>query len=157
MGKELIEITGFKELQHKLRQLPDKVKKKHLIPVLKKAAHPYVQTGQKSDIVPKSARKHTVSGKRTKKTIEPGNLRKSIGTIVGRKGQAKVNPTVYVGPRAKGRHDGWYGHFVDAGTRKGISPVRYMRRIYESQSGIDDKTAKMVARVIQKQIDKLSR
>ena len=156
MGKELIEIEGFPELQRKLKLLPDRVKKKHILSILRKQARPYVRTGQKSDIVPKSEKPHIVSGKRTKKIIQPGNLRKSIGTITGRRGRAKTNPTIYVGPRAKGNHDGWYGHFVDQGTNTGIKPNLYMQKIYRSQSGMDDKTAEAVARNIQKIIKKIS-
>jgi len=153
--KSLIEVDGFEELQRKLKQVSDRVTKREILSLLRKMARPYVRTGRSSGIVPISKHKHIVSGKRTRQVIEPGNLRKSIGTITGRKGASKVNPTIYVGPRVKGKYDGWYGHFVDQGTKTGITPRNYMKKIYDRQTGIDEKTAKALAKHIQKIIDRV--
>lgn len=157
MSKDLYEISGFKELQIKLQQVNDRVKKKEILSVLRKMARPYVRAGRSGDFVPVSKQPHLVSGKRTRKVIEPGNLRKSIGTITGKKGRSRVNPTIYVGPRAKGKYDGWYGHFVDEGTANGIEAQHFMKKIYSSQGDMDKKTADAVARHIQKVIDRLSK
>ncbi len=157
MNKDLFEITGFQELQRKLLQVNDRVKKKEVLSVLRKMARPYVRAGRSGDYVPVSKKPHLVSGKRTRKVIQPGTLRKSIGTITGKKGRARYNPTIYVGPRTNGKNDGWYGHFVDEGTANGIRPKHFMQKIYASQGDMDKKTADAVARHIQKVIDRLSK
>lgn len=110
----VFEVTGFAELQNKIKQIPDKVKKRELLKILGQVANQTVKAARSQ--VRDSKAVHTQSGKRSYKRINPGNLRKSIGKIVGRRGQAKVNAVLYVGPRAKGRkNDGWYGMMVHGG------------------------------------------
>ena len=96
MAKSIVEITGFPELERKIKALgDDKSKKREVIGILKQVASSTVKAAKQT--APISKKKHTARGR----VIQPGNLKKSIGTIVGRKGNAKDNPTVYVGPRAK--------------------------------------------------------
>lgn len=111
MSKQLIEITGFAELQAKLTLIGnDRQKVTEIKKVLRKVAMGTVKVARRK--APVSKRPHTVSGQRTKKVIQPQALSKSIGVINGRD---RVNPTVFAGPRAKGTFDGWYGHFVHDG------------------------------------------
>jgi len=156
MSKSLVEIKGFDELQRKLRQLPDKVKRKELLKIMGQVANPTVKAARAT--APRSKRTHIISGKRTRKVIEPGNLRKSIGKIRGRRGLAKVNAVIYVGPRSKGRkNDGWYGMFVDDGTKK-QKAQHFMERAYNQTKGQVTADAEVkVARYVQKQIDRLSK
>ena len=106
MSKPLVEITGFRELQEKLKLLSnDKDKKKEILLILRQVAKPTLRAAQ--SFVKDSKKAHKARGK----LIQPGTLKKSIGTITGR----QENPTVYVGPRAKGNFNGWYGHFVHDG------------------------------------------
>lgn len=45
--------------------------------------------------------------------VRTGNLKKSIGMVRGR---SLYSPTVFMGPKKGGRHDGWYGRMVSGGT-----------------------------------------
>lgn len=115
-----ISVEGFDELIAKIKQLIDQDKKSEVLMILRQVAKPTLDAAK--TIVPVSRKQHVISGSRQKKTIQPGNLKRSLGYITGRKGNSAVNPTVYVGPRAKNPFDGWYGHFVHDGVniyRKG--------------------------------------
>lgn len=174
MSNIRVDVIGFDKLTEQLKRLAnDKDKKRETLAILRAVARPTVQAAKQ--IVPVSKKPHLVSGSRTKKVIQPGALRKSIGLITGRK---TVNPTIYAGPRAKGNFDGWYGHFVHDGHavyRKGFKRKRsrsannasgvigktsaspFMTNAYKATEGVVTADAeKRMARFIQKKIDKLS-
>jgi len=155
MSKSLVEIKGFNELQRQLKKLPDKVKKREMHKVLGQVANPTVKAARSQ--APISKKPHLQSGKRTSKLIQPGNLKKSIGKIKGKRGLGRENAVLYVGPRSKGKkYDGWYGMFVALGTRFQKSNP-FMKRAYNQTKGLVTAEAEVkVARYIQKQIDKLS-
>ncbi|MBF05024.1 MAG: hypothetical protein CMP76_17240 [Flavobacterium sp.] len=177
MSKPLVKIEGFEELVSKVKRIAnDKQKKQAIIPVLRAVASGTVKVAKNEAPVSKKA--HIVSGKRTKKKINPGNLKKAIGIILGKRGKSKENPTVYVGPRAKGSFDGFYGGWVEKGHNvyakgfkrkrtKGVNTgaaksktkaIPFMQRAYNQTKGqVTSEAEKKVARVIQKQIDKLSK
>jgi HK97 gp10 family phage protein len=175
MNKNLIEVKGFPELNAKLMKLAnDKEKKRPILQVLRAVASGTAKVAKQE--APVSKKPHVIGGKRTKKTINPGNLKKSIGIINGKRGKAKENPTVYVGPRAKGNHDGFYGAWVEAGhivKNKGggrkrtksssgggsrTKPNPFMRRAYNKTQGrVTPEVSEKVAKVIQRNIDKLSK
>lgn len=178
MSKPLIEVQGFDELQAKVKQFAnDKQKKQAILPVLRSVAQGTVKAARNE--APKSKKKHVIGGKRTKKTISPGNLKKSIGVITGKRGRSKENPTVYVGPRAKGNFDGFYGGWVEkghniykggfkrkrkkganngAGVKSRTKAIPFMQRAYQQTKGqVTSEVEKRVAKVIQKQIDKYSK
>lgn len=157
MSKPLADIKGFDVLLRKIKTLSDdRVKKREVLKLLRQVATPTVRAARRQ--APVSKKPHYQGGKRTRKRIEPRNLQKSIGKITGKRGKAKTNPVVYVGPRSKGRrHDGWYGGFVHGGTVKQTSNP-FMERAYKETEGQVTKEAEQrVAKYIQKQIDKLSR
>lgn len=170
----LVEIQGFNELQQKIKMLSDdRSKKRELIALLRRVAASTVRLAKQN--APVSKKMHVARNKK----INPSNLKKSIGIIIGKKGQAKENPILYVGPRAKGANDGWYGHFVEYGhnvyargfkrkkRKKGadnssfaISRTKannFMQRTYEQTGGkVSQEAAVKIAAYIQKRIDKLS-
>lgn len=172
-----IEVEGFDRLTDQLKRLADdKDKKKEVLLILKQVAKPTLLAAKGT--APIAERKHTISGSgRTKKIIQPGNLKKSIGYIIGKKGNAVVNPTVYVGPRTRGSADGWYGGMVHEGhniyavgfkrkhikgandhaAKKRTKKQLYMTEAYEQTNGTvtADAEKRMVA-FIQRRIDKLS-
>ncbi len=151
-----IEIEGFPELQAKIQKLPDKVKKREILKILGQVANTTVKVAKQK--VKVSKKKHIISGKnREYKVIEPGNLKKSIGKIRGKKGLAKQNAVLYVGPRSKGRkNDGWYGVFLEYGTVKQKAQP-FLRPAYQQTRGkVSADATKKVAKYIQKQIQKLS-
>jgi hypothetical protein len=173
MSKAIVEIKGFDELQAKIKKLANpKDKKREVLAILRNVAKSTVRAAR--GYAPVSKKSHVARGK----TIQPGTLKKSIGNITGRKGSAKINPTIYVGPRAKGRYNGWYGHFVETGVnvyRKGFKRIHkrgandnaavrrtkgayYMKRAYQATGGRVTKEAeKTTARFIQRRINKLSK
>jgi HK97 gp10 family phage protein len=173
MNKNLIEVKGFPELNAKLMKLAnDKEKKRPILQVLRAVASGTVKAAKQE--APVSKKPHVIGGKRTKKTISPGNLKKSIGLINGKRGRAKENPTVYVGPRVKGNNDGFYGAWVEAGHviknksggrkrskssgKSRTKPNPFMRRAYSKTEGkVTPEVAEKVAKVIQRNIDKLSK
>ncbi|RZJ33725.1 MAG: hypothetical protein EOO51_12600 [Flavobacterium sp.] len=109
-----VDVKGFPELKAKILALSnDKRKKTEIIGILRQVASSTVVAARNN--APVSQKAHLVSGTRSRKIIQPGALKKSIGVIVGKRGAAVENPTVYVGPRAKGNYDGWYGAMVEAG------------------------------------------
>lgn len=176
MSKSVVEITGFEELQRKIILLSnDKDKFREIRLILKREAESTVKAAK--SIVRVSRRPHW--GRSEK--IYPGNLKSSIGTIIGRKGQSKINPTVYAGPRVKGSHDGWYGAMVEGGhnvyrksfKRKShkrgstqryaskaigfVKPKPFMAPAYKMTKGLVGRNIeKKTARFIQRRINKLS-
>ncbi|MGQ7945011.1 HK97 gp10 family phage protein [Flavobacterium sp. WC2509] len=168
MNSPLMQVEGFAELQAKIRLLADdKDKRKEVLVILREVAKPTLQAAK--SLVPIASKRHKARGK----WIDPRNLQKSLGNITGK----QDNPTVYVGPRAKGSFDGWYGHFVEKGVnvyRKGFKRKRkagandhasvgktkanpYMAKAYESTSGpVTADAERKMAVFIQRRIDKLS-
>lgn len=103
-----ITVTGFEELKRKIILLgSDKDKKTEMLLILRQIARPTLSVARSLAPVEKNNKSHIARGKR----IQPGNLKKSIGFITGK----GVNPTIYVGPRVKGKFQGWYGHMVESG------------------------------------------
>jgi len=176
MSKKIVDIEGFEVLQRKIKKLGnDKDKKREVLNILRQVAKPTVNAAR--SLAPQSSKPH-----RARKTlINPGNLKKSIGTITGKKGNAKINPTVYVGPRVKGKWDGWYGAMVEGGhnvyrksfkrsSHKAGSTKRYkhkainyvvpdpfMEKAYKQKQGrVTAEAEKRVAKFIQRRINKLS-
>lgn len=176
MSKPLVEITGFKELQAKLVQLADdKSKRTEVLKILRVVAQPTVKAARSN--APISKKPHTVSGSRTKQTIQPGNLKKSLGTITSK----SKNPTILVGPRVKGNFNAFYGAMVEEGhnvyakgfKRKRSASARlsnnaaaksrttgkfYMKKSFELTKGqVTTDAEQRVAKYIQKTIDRLSK
>jgi len=178
LSSPLIEIEGFPELLEKIKQLgDDRSKRQEVLKVLRQVANVTVNVARAN--APVSRKPHLVSGSRTRKMISPGTLKKSIGTITGK----SDNPTILVGPRAKGSFEGWYGNFVEKGhavykkgfKRKHSNSIKalthnatgaksrtradlFMQRSYEVTKGqVTAEAEKKMAAYIQKQIDRLSR
>ena len=168
MSSPLIEITGFAELQEQIKLLANpRDKRKEILNLLRQVARPTLSAAK--NFVPVSSKRHKARGK----LIEPGNLKKSLGFITGR----NEDPTIYVGPRAKGSFNGWYGHFVEKGVNtynKGFKRKRkagannhaaigrttgtpFMASAYTATNGQVTADAEIkVAAYIQRRIDKLS-
>lgn len=173
----LYKVKGFPELLKKIKQLSDdKAQKEEILRVLKKVAKATVSAAKKNAPIRKGG---AFSSIKTRKTIIPGTLKKSIGTIEGKKGAAKTNPTLYVGPRVKGQYNGYYGAWVEEGhniynkgfkrNRQGDSKANnaaakkrtsgkfYMKKTFEQTEGKVTKESEVkIAKYIQKRISKLS-
>ncbi|MFD1292635.1 HK97-gp10 family putative phage morphogenesis protein [Lutibacter holmesii] len=158
MPKSLVEIKGFAELQQKIKQLPDKVTKREMLKILGQVATPTVNAAKAS--VKDSKRPHIQKrkGQAFGTYITPGNLKKSIGKIRGKRGLGKQNAVIYVGARAgkRQKNDGWYGKFVGSGTIKQTANP-FTEIAYNQTKGMVTADAETkVEKYIQKQINKLS-
>jgi hypothetical protein len=160
MSRDLFQVEGFEELRKKIQQLgSDKDKKKEILVILRKRARPLIRAIRTE--TPESKKAHVISGRRSRKVIQPGNLKRSIGNITGKKGKAKINPTIYVGPRIRGRNDGFYGAWVHDGSklpqggRSKANPFQ-KRGFNKVESGLVKDTEKSMAKFIQKRINRLS-
>lgn len=151
MNKSLIEITGFNELYKQIQKLDDRVKRAELLKIYGQLARPTVNAAK--SFTPVGTRKHT----RDDKT--PGNLRRSIGKRIGKKGDENINAVLYVAPLITGKKvDGWYAHFITHGTQQGIKANNFMQRAYDATAGmVTDDFVDKTAKYIQKQIDRLSK
>lgn len=163
-----IQVTGFEELKRKITALAsDKDKKREMLLILRQIAKPTLQAARV--LAPISKKTHKARGV----SINPGNLKKSLGNITGK----SADPTIYVGARAKGQNKGWYAHFVHDGVnvyskgfkrkhKKGANSSAAKRRTaanpflnkaYEStKNGVTADAERQMARFIQRRIDKLS-
>lgn len=164
MRQNRINVSGFKEFRQKLRELPEDVKKQAILRVLKKAAQPTLVAAKSEAPIQKQYRKGA----------EQHNLRKSIGFIEGKRGQSKINPTIYIGPQTKGSNDGWYGAIVHGGRniyRKGYKREHKRDSVANQNNAVKfvegdpfltrayDKTKKVVAKksreLVAKEIQKV--
>lgn len=117
-----IQVTGFEELKAKIKELSnDKGKKQELLLILRQVAKSTLQAAKTTVPVQRS-----YSNLISRRSVIGGSLKQSLGFITGKKGNAKDNPTIYVGPRVfkgkkgeeSGRNaygNGWYGHMVHGG------------------------------------------
>ena len=123
-----VEISGLKELEKCLLQLPDALHQKVLNAAIREGAKEIQREARAK--VPKSAKSHQV-GKKGRKSyiaqVNPGHLRKNIKVRLVRaseKGQA--TGYVYVSFSA------YYGKFVEYGTRK-MSAKPFMRPAFDGR------------------------
>lgn len=159
MSKSIVEITGFKELNQKIKLLPDKVKKREMLKVLRIVAKPTVAAARAQ--APTGDKPHKRYSRKDGSVLGsylPGNLKKSLGNITGKRGLGKSNAVIYVGPRSKGKkYDGYYGGMVHGGTKhQKANP--FMDRAYAQTKGQVTAEAEIkTAKFLQRQIDKLSK
>lgn len=176
MSNLKLEIKGVDELIGKIKILAnDKDKRREILMILKQISKPTLSAAKQN--VPISKKAHLISGKRSRKMIQPGNLKKSLGHITGRKGSSKDNPTIYVGARVKGVQDGFYaawvheGHNIYAkgfkrkrkkGANMGAAKSRtkanpFLRKAYEQTGGrVTADAEAQFSKFLQRRIDKLS-
>lgn len=159
MAKDLVEISGFEELQAKIKKFSDdKDKRKPLLAILRKSA------------------KSTIDAARNLSPEDTGNAKKSIKFQVMRR--AKV-PMGIVGPRSLGKYDGWYmrqfvipGHNIyktgfkrnrkgdkganAKGAKSKVAPNYFMNRAQQlTQGRVIGKAIPQTEKYIQKVIDRL--
>lgn len=171
VSKTLYEIKGLKEVTEKIKQLPDKAKRKEVIKILRASAKPTVSSARKEAPVSKKA--HVLRGG---KKVQPKNLQKSIGVQVARRAK---NPMIVVRPKSSGKYDGFYGRafvifghniyrtgfkrnrrgnrgFNSTGAKGVVPPDPFMNRAREKTEGPVSKDAKArMEKYIQKLIGKL--
>lgn len=156
MTKPLFEISGYTELQQKLKQLGnDKTKRREVEKLLGQVANPTVKAAK--SLAPVSVKPHVLKRKNQRygTVISPGTGKRSIGKKTMRK---SVNPMITVSPRSARRADGFYlRQFVIPGTKK-INANSFIDKAYDqTKGGVTADAEKRVAKYIQKQIDRLSK
>lgn len=159
MARLRVQVRGIQSVERKFKQFGNLSEDRaEVLKLLQQVAKPTLRAAKVH--TPISTRKKGKKNKRPK-----GNLNKSIGFIEGKKGQAKDNPTVYVGPRVKGMYDGYYGAWVHEGRNiysKGFKRNRskagannhaaksrtkgdpYMTKAYEDTGGTAKESAKRI-------------
>ncbi|HET8885233.1 MAG TPA: hypothetical protein VFM70_02665 [Salinimicrobium sp.] len=150
--KDIVKIEGFEELNRKLKQLPDRVKRLEVLKIQRRIAAPVVSAY--ANELPKKS----------------GNLAKSVKaeTVPARKSDG--NPSIAIRPSKKGKADGWYRFVVikkgdkpgsrKEGSRKGMNTVveDAKERVVKSMGTTAmAENQKKIAEYIQKQINRLSK
>lgn len=153
MGKDLVQIEGFKDLQQMLAKVGDtRTLRRLTIPVLKAAARPTLAAAKSMAPVGTRFRTRRSAGKPAA-TYAPGNLKRSLGilTVKDRKNAAIV---VAVRAGKNRKNDGYYGHMVEGGTVN-MPAQPFMGPAFRKTRGQVSKSAeRKVERVIQTQIHK---
>jgi len=113
--KTSIDTTGLDQLQRMLKMMPDRVDKRLIRSGLRKSARPLISAAR-ANVIKRSGNLARSIGSMT------GGQRSSLGNIsFKQKSALKADKmAIYVGPRAgksAGKYDGWYGAFVEFGTR----------------------------------------
>ena len=121
----------MKDVMKKLNKLPEKVQKRVITGAVRASAKPIVQEAKR--LAP----------------VKTGNLKKSIG-ITKIRSKSKTEVVFAVSPRKTAKYDGFYGRFVEFGTRK-MSPKPFLRPAYEKMS---DECLRAFREYMIKRIDK---
>ena len=123
------------EVLRKLHKLPGKIQERVLIGAVRASAKPIIEEARR--LVPRRT----------------GNLAKSIGV-----NKLRTKGTVVafaVSPRKGGKYDGYYGHFVEFGTRK-MAPRPFLRPAFDRKGKESINAAKeYMAKRIEKELAKL--
>lgn len=163
---QIFEIEGFDELNRKLKQLPDRVKRREVLKIFRRLSKPIQQAYRQN--LPKGTKPHTrytKGGGQT--TYQPGNLAESVNAQTVSLKYSDGNPSIAVRPSKKGSADGYYRFMVvrkgfkgsGRGSRKGANDVVPQARDATLQQTGGKATAEArekTAAYIQKQIDRLS-
>lgn len=120
----------MKDLLVKLNKLPEKIKNRVVKGAVRASAKPIIKEAKK--IVP----------------VKTGNLKKSIG-VTKRRDKGSV-VTYSVSPRKGGKYDGFYGFFLEVGTKK-MSPHPFLRPAFENAG---KESIKAFKEYMQKRIEK---
>lgn len=151
------EIEGFDDVINAIKQLPDKIKHREVIKILKRQAKPTqrVMIAQAPRIKDGRTMKY-----HRKKSIEyrPGNLKRSIKMF----SRGPDYPTVFVGAQAKKPEgSGYYSSFIQYGTNNGKRGIRrkndFVKRTDDMVSDImGDNASGELVKYITKEAKKLN-
>lgn len=145
------QVEGFDELNRKLKQLTDSVKRTEVLKLMRTLARPLVLAY------------------RSKLPVDSGKLRASVAvkTIPGRK--TNGNPAIAVVPGKSGKNDAYYKFMVipkgtklngsGRGSRKGVNvsvPLARNAALKSVEEATVSKSEVAAAKLVQKQIDRLS-
>jgi len=169
-----VQVYGFEELDSMFAHAMDPLGYRVLVHLMRKAARPLITTMRA--MCPVSSKREWISARGDYKKgafstqirwKRPGDLKKSIGTVVQKKRTSRT-PIMWVGPRYGKKatlYDGWYFHFIEWGTgprrhKSGksvgrISGKGFIRRSWDvSRAAVEYIFNYRSAQIIQDYIDK---
>ena len=136
--RNTFEIEGYDKFLLEVQRLPDKLKRNELLKLLRRSSQPTI-----------AAAKRNVRKK-------SGKLERSIGNITGKN---REYPNIMVGPRAKGKHEGFHGHLIEFG-HGGPHPAPafpFMRPAYdETKMAVSKDASGKVAKYLEKRANQLN-
>lgn len=115
MQQNNIKLEGFEQFIKLVQNLPDKMKSKAMMEIMKNNLKPVAMAIKNT--TPISSKLYNVRYRKAKGdtvTTIRGNLRRSIDVRGFSRGN---NPVAYAGIQKKGGADGWYGFFLERGTK----------------------------------------
>lgn len=114
-----ISFSGFEKVQRNLKVLRGFPGQKRSV---RDAAYKALKSTEKAAREEVPVRKKSYSDNRKR-----GTLKRSIG-----RKKARNAPVALVGPRAGSslKNDGWYGHFIEDGTKRGIQGKNFMKKAW---------------------------
>lgn len=149
---EVTQVTGFNELNRKLKTLTDRVKRTEVLKIFRRLARPVVR----------QYRANLPKGK--------GVLQRGVGVKTVPASKVGGNPVVSVLPGRRGSADPFYRFMVvpkgtktgsnKRGSRRGranVVPIARDKTLQAMENGLVEYGGKETAAYVQKQIDKLSR
>jgi len=151
-NQSLFEIEGFEALANKLKQLPDKVKRREVLKIQRRVLAPAKQ----------------VYMSKLREIKVTGNLADSVAIKSVRSSAVNGNPVVNLLPSKSSKADGYYKFMVVSkgarlgsnrlGSRLGKNTVvnRIRNQVYsDNQSQLTDAYLGRMTKAIQRRIDKL--
>lgn len=132
-----VEVTGFKELEHALAELPKAVAKSVLRTALKKAGQPVVDAAQ------------SLAPRDTGKLAESIEIKTSLSRRQRRRRQKAGDVEQFIGPSTKAPH----GHLVEFGTVK-MAPRPFLRPAWDANK---DRVLELFAKEMWTAIEKAAR
>lgn len=145
------EIEGFERLNAKLKRLPDSVKRREVLKIMRRQAKP-VQKAYAANL-----------------PVDEGTLSRSVAIKTVSARRSGGNPAIQVMPGRRGRNDAYYQFMVirkgdrpgsrARGSRKGLNtvvPDARNRTLSQIESGAVRGVERDVANYVQKQIDRLA-
>ncbi len=163
-GKSIIQVEGFDRLQQKIKQLPDKVKKREVLKILGQAANPTLKAVQKlapvgSGFIEVRGKRYKRGKRQVRKTVVQDQYTPGIGKkSISKKNMTRAkNPMLYISPRSRKKADGFYlRQFVSPGT-KHQKPNDFMERAFNSTKGrVTAESEQKIVKYIEKQITRLN-
>ena len=161
--KDLVQITGFKELEAKIKRLPDKVKKREIVKILGQVANPTLKAMRTlapvgSGVITIKDKQYQRKRRQIGKTIIQSHYKAGLGkkTLAKKVMRKTPNAVVVVGPRTRKGKDGYFlRQWVIPGTKfQKANP--FVDKAYQQTRGMVTADAeKKITKYIQKQIDRL--
>jgi len=122
-----VTFDGAEDFRKLCQQIPEKLHRGIFLRAFRKGFKPLESAIRSKTPI---AKRDSAGNKLASRNHVRGNLRRSIGTIVGK---GKKYPTAWTGVRFHPAFDPWYAHFPVGGTRKGVKPNPFVKEAFNQQ------------------------